>query len=266
MSNELVLNEQALDFQVSFTQGSVEIVGYNEIHKSLSQLSDYLNTINITEENIKESKKLVARVSKATKEMNQARIENKKRFMQPFDTYESQVKTLTALVKEAEETVRSQIRELEEAQREEKEQKIRELFDKRKEAYQYNRFFTFEDFLEPRHLNKSTPINTVEIEMAQWLKATDDDIKTLDSLAQQGNFDFPEAMHDYMQHHSVSHAVNHLLKKQVEQAEVERKLVESKKNPSRGNRTEFINVIMKKDDFKRVEPILEGMGVYYSCA
>lgn len=261
------LNEQALNgFQVTFTQGSVEIVGYNEIYKALSQLSDYLQHIEVTEDNIKENKKLVARISKATKEMNQSRIENKKRFLEPFNVYEGQVKALTELVHGAEETVREQIRELDEMERNQKEDELHELFERRKRPYEYSRFMDFEDFLEPKHLNKSTTVKKVELEMANWLDGMEKDIETLNSLSAQGNFDFPEAMHKYLKCHSVSDTVNYLFEKKKVDEELEEMLVESMKSPTRDQADEYVNVIMKKADLKKIEPVLEAMGIEYSCA
>ena len=68
MNNELIsINDSFSGFEVTFTQGKVEIAGYNEIYAALSELADYLKQLEVNEDNIKENKKLVARVSKATK-------------------------------------------------------------------------------------------------------------------------------------------------------------------------------------------------------
>ena len=268
MKNEILsVSDSFSGFEVSFTQGRVEIAGYNQIHAALSELADYLEHVEVTEENIKENKKLVARVSKATKEMNQARIDYKKRYLEPFSIYEGQVKELTELVKTAEDTVRAQIRELDEIEREEKEQKIKKLFERRKRPYkEYGQFMNFEDFIEPRHLNKSTSMNSVEEEITNWIEGVNNDLALLANLSKRDELNFYDAVVTYLENHDVTKTIDYYITKDEKKKEVEQKIVEAKKTPPRGVKREYVNVIIEKEVFTdKVEPMLQVMGVEYQC-
>src|SRR5699024_12332068 len=63
------------------------------------------------------------------------RISIKKEMLQPYNTFESQVKDIVSIVKQADNVVRSQVKEIEERDREAKRQELEALFNKRSEEH-----------------------------------------------------------------------------------------------------------------------------------
>lgn len=103
--------------------------------------------------------------------------------LQPYEVFESQVKEIVNIVREADAEVRKQVRYLEEFERLQKESEIEELFNKRKKQYKkLNEFVKLDQFLQPKHLNKTTSISAVEKEMIDWFEKINKDIEVIQAL------------------------------------------------------------------------------------
>lgn len=179
MENELLnLNLE----QIMVQQGKVDFPFFNTLRAQASELAAYINEVEVTEENVKESKKLLAAVNKAVKELEDRRIKIKRLMLEPYDLFEKQVKEITGIVKEADEVVRQQVRQLEETEREKKRQLLWKCFEIRKKLYTLGDLITFEDFIQPKHLNKTQSIEATENEMVDFLEKTERDVKVLQKL------------------------------------------------------------------------------------
>lgn len=170
------------DPKIKVLVGEISFPEYSLLLEQAEEISRRLSTISVNEENIKESKKVLARVNKSIKELNDRRIKIKKDLMAPYDDFAEKIKNIESVIKEADELVRSQVRELEEKEREEKRQEIEEIWNKRIGQYSYAKIFTFGDFLENKHLNKTITLKSVEEEMTERLEQWERDIKTLSSM------------------------------------------------------------------------------------
>jgi hypothetical protein len=175
---ELMINEQ----QIVVLKGSVIFNDFERIRQQAIQLAKQISTIDVNEENIKQSKKLLAAVNNRIKLLEDKRIEIKKEMLQPYHEFEAQVKEIVGIVKEADDVVRQQVRQLEEAEREEKETVLASKFYDRLKHYSFRDLFDFKDFLKPRHLNKTASIDAVEIEMVEFLERITKDIKVIEAM------------------------------------------------------------------------------------
>lgn len=180
MENELKLDAQ----QIVVIQGSIEFNEFDHIKMQAVALSDQIKAVEVNEENIKESKKLLAAVNKRLKELEDKRISVKKTMLEPYQAFEDQVKEIVNIVKEADAAVRDQVKYLEEFSRLEKEAAIENIFNKRKQQY---KLFSaevpnFQDFLQAKHLNKTTSIAAVETEMITWLEKIKQDLEVIQTL------------------------------------------------------------------------------------
>ena len=101
---------------------------YEKLKSEAIMISDYLSQMEVTEDNIKEQKKILARVNKSVKLLNDRRIAIKKEILEPYTVFESQVKEIEKIVKDADEVLRNQVREIEEREREEKKKKLKDIF------------------------------------------------------------------------------------------------------------------------------------------
>ena len=178
MENELMLNMQ----QIRVVQGSVDFQNYERVKQQALQLAENLQTVEVNEDNLKQSKKLLAAVNRRKKELDDERIRIKKVMLEPYQEFEQQVKEITLIVEAANETVRQQVKHLEEQERQAKQEQLAEIFHKRKALYSLGDLIPFEDWMKPKHLNKSTSIESAEMEMVEFLERTERDIKVLQSM------------------------------------------------------------------------------------
>ena len=124
----------------------------------------------------------------------------------------------------------------------------------------------FEDFLEPRHLNKSVSVNSVENDMVNWMQSVNNDLELLANLSKRDELNFYDAVVTYLDNFDVTQTIDSYLKKEEKAKQVEEAVVEAKKTAPRGVQKEYINVIIDKEIFtEKVEPMLKVMGVEYQC-
>lgn len=180
------MTETELSFnpkQIIVTQGLVKFTEYERIKEQAKTLAGIITTFEVTEENIKESKKLLAAVNKRCKELEDERIRIKKMMLEPYQEFEDQVKEIVGIVKEADTVVRQQVKRLEEMERMTKYNDLDEIFQKRLQHYKtLEDLILFEHFVQPRHLNKTTSIDNAETEMIAFLEKTKIDFNVIASM------------------------------------------------------------------------------------
>ncbi|EAC9583777.1 DUF1351 domain-containing protein [Listeria monocytogenes] len=164
------------------TQGSILFPAYKKIKSDSLLLAQQIENIEVTEENIKQSKKLLAAVNKEVKNLESERISIKKEMLEPYNEFEKQVKEIVSIVKTADEMVRQQVIQMEEEEREDKKLVLKRMFEKRIRMYDFKTYFTFDDFIENRHLNKSLSINKIESEMVEWLTKIETELKIIETM------------------------------------------------------------------------------------
>lgn len=175
---ELMLNLQ----QIKVIKGSVDFADYETIKQQAIKLADFIKTVEVNEDNLKESKKMLAAVNKRKKELEDERIKIKKMMLEPYQEFEAQVKDICSIVDDANDFVRQQVKQLEELERQVKQDMLQELFEKRKKMYTLSNVLQFEHFFQPKHLNKTVSIEAVENEMIDFLEGTEKDVKVMQNL------------------------------------------------------------------------------------
>jgi Protein of unknown function (DUF1351) len=184
MENELMKeNEMTTAIQnIQVVQGSVTFGAYEELKRQASNLASQIRTVEVSDDNVKLSKKLLASVNKRLKELEDKRISIKKMMLEPYMQFEEQVKEIVQIVKDADAHVRDQVKELEEQERMEKQNDLSALWQMRVQHYSFNELISFDDFLKPKHLTKTMTIPAVEKEMVQFLEQIQSDINVLYTL------------------------------------------------------------------------------------
>ncbi len=167
---------------IDIIQGKVAFPGYHDLKAQAELIASKISEMEVTEENIKDVKKTLAKVNKSVKALNDERIRVKKELAAPYEAFAEQVKEIETIVKSADEMVRSQVRDMEEQERQKKKEALREVFELRIGHYEYAKIFTFDEWLEPGHLNKSTSLTKAEEQMVEWLEQRERDIKILHGM------------------------------------------------------------------------------------
>lgn len=219
MENEVMKeNEMTNAIQdIQVVQGTVVFSAYEELKKQASNLAEQIRTVEVSENNLKMSKKLLASVNKRLKELEDKRISVKKLMMEPYMDFENQVKEIVNLVKNADAHVREQVKELEEQERTEKRNALLELWQLRVNHYSFSELVPFDDFLTSKHLTKTMSIQAVEKEMIQFLERIQSDINLMYTLD-----DADEHIDAYMGQYNLGQAMMQVKQKKERQAQIEK--------------------------------------------
>lgn len=157
---------------------------YEGLLQDAYRVAELVRGMEVTGDNVKEIKKVLAAVNKSVKRLNDRRIEIKKEIMKPYETFNAQIKEIERVVKEADEMVRQNVRLLEEREREDKKNKLVKIWLLRIQTYDYAGMVPFDRWLEPSHLNKSTSVSKAEDQMVDFLETVEKDLTVLRSYGQ----------------------------------------------------------------------------------
>jgi len=176
-------NFEVANLEITYSPGVVDFKGYRALMNSAQQLVAELQNVEVTPENVKESKRLRAAVNKRLHELSDKRIEIKNAVLQPYDQFQNQLKEITDVVSEANKIVDSQIRELDEIERVEKTKQVESIFDQHRSMYD-DFPFGFGELLddEPSILNKTYSTPKAEQTIAEWINGKQQDIKVIKTL------------------------------------------------------------------------------------
>lgn len=250
------MTNSLLDFstnEIKVSPGSVTFNGFEGLKQQAQTLADEIVKVEVTDENIKTNKKMLAAVNKRVKEISDKRIQIKKEILESYNDFESQVKEITTIVKDADDHVRQQVKQLEEQEREEKEGVIREIFEKRIKQYEFNNVFTFDDFLVPKFLNKSVSVNRVEEAMVEWLENKESDfnaIKVMDNAH--------DVLMEYKDTKDLGVALNN-----IKQHEEQRKKLEEVVPKPKKTDKQHVFTLQDEKDAKMVEMFMEQNNIRF---
>lgn len=164
--------------------GEVLFPKYAETLQSAQKLNEALSNVEVTEETIKTNKKLVAQVRKEADKLDDVRKKVKSEINAPYVEFEKLVKEITSTVKQGEDLIRQQVREFEEAERQEKYNQLLEIINLRLNHYtliqQAN--IDIDLILEPRLLNKSVSMNKAEEQIVEKLENINQSIQSLQTM------------------------------------------------------------------------------------
>lgn len=241
--------------QIEVRKGDISFNSFEELKLQALNLSDQIADVEVTEENIKVSKKMLAAVNKRIKDLEDRRISIKKEMLEPYIKFESQVKEIVNIVKDADNLVRNQVREMEEQERVIKRNTIQQIYEKRIKQYSFGDVFTFDDFITTRHLNKSTSMKLVETSMVEWLEKKEVDMQVIKSLPNTH-----DVLMEYIDTKNLAIALNN-----VKQHEKYRKQLEQAM-PKDVKKDEQIFVITLTDgkDLKLVELFMQQNEIKYN--
>lgn len=252
-----------MNYDIVISAGSVEFVGYEQMKESAQKLADHVKTVQVTEDTVKDSKRLLASINKEMKAINDRRIQAKRELLEPYELLEDQTKEIDSIVKEASKTVKDQISQLEEAERDQKEEAIRELFEKRIKPYKLGDIVEADDFLKPQHLNKTASMNKIEGDMVEWIVQTVNDVKVIRGLEHS-----EDVLVEYKQTLNLSQAMNTVQHRKDQQRKAQEALEKSKSKKEKQRDTEqkkteqtALFKVTGEKNIKHVELLLKDSGI-----
>lgn len=147
-----------MDFDVSVNVSTVptlEVKGFEDLEKQVGELVEEMKNVEVNEENIKGSKKLIAEVRKKYDTLDSERKRVKSELLAPYQVLENQLKDLKKVLDEGDESIRTQIKELELKAKEERKKELKLVFEEYYDYYELPFGVEFDSVLESNLLNKS---------------------------------------------------------------------------------------------------------------
>lgn len=170
---------------------SLEIKGFEDLENQVKELVESMKEVEVTEDNIKGSKKLVASVKAQYDVLDTRRKQVKNELLKPYEELNTQLKLLKEKLDEGDTAVRDQIRQLEQKAKEARKLVLADEFEKWLPYYELPVGIVFDSVLESQWLNKSVSekrsieaLRTKLEKMANDLNFIDTMIEDLEEKAQ----------------------------------------------------------------------------------
>lgn len=279
--NDLI--ELRNDLEVLSVDNDFSIIDFESKKEQLKQISEKLKTIQISEENIAANKKLLAKVRKAVREIDNYRKNKKREALKPYNHLAEQIKELKEIIEEGDQALDIQIKEIEEKNREDKNRKLQIIFEKRAAHYRYVLNEDYEYFLEPGYLNKSNSISNVEALMNDWFQNTDQNLSYIYKVSIDKGMDYQENRLKYFTTWDQKlfnfldelGALEENLDEKIEQVQTilhyETEKIENQQETQSisseeiNDRVEYVAIrVSKKDLMKLIVPLFEKYNIHYS--
>lgn len=166
--------------KVKFTKPTIKLINFDELIEETERLTEIILNSDEDSNAIKDNKKLVAMTRKEMNELVSQRREIKKEILEPFVEFSEKLSEIENRVNSAENQLRDKIETHENTLKQEKKQKIKELFLLRESQYAFK--VSFFDFFNPSMLNKSVSMAKIENMIIDFLESVKADLETIRML------------------------------------------------------------------------------------
>lgn len=171
---ELRVNEVAIPEKISFN--------YEELKAELTEKVAFYETLVYTDDQVKDAKADRATLNKLKKTLNDERIRREKEHMQPFNEFKAQVNEIIGIIDKPIAVIDKQVKEFEDQKKANKQNAIEELFA----TIGFQNFVTLEKIWDPKWLNASVSMKSIEEQMRSRMYQIGDDVLTLHNLPEFG--------------------------------------------------------------------------------
>ena len=169
--------------------GEIHIENFDEAKAYVIDKAESYKKNYYSEDNKSLAKEDRTRLNKFRKVISDMRIAKKKEYLEPFNDFEEKMKELVELTDEALEQIDSQVKAFDEKRKAEKQKAIEELFSQ----IGFQNFVTLEKIWDPKWLNASTSMKSIEDQMRERMYKIGNDVLRISQFAE---FSF-EAMEAY---------------------------------------------------------------------
>lgn len=178
---ELRVNEVAIPEKIDFN--------YEELKAELTSKVSFYETLVYTDDQIKDAKADKANLNKLKRALNDERIRREKEYMQPFNVFKAQINEIIGIIDKPIAVIDEQVKAFDEKRKAEKQKAIEELFSQ----IGFQNFVTLEKIWDPKWLNASTSMKSIETQMKTRMYEIGNDVLRISQFAE---FSF-EAMEAY---------------------------------------------------------------------
>lgn len=167
---ELKMNDYLLPEKILFN--------YEELKQELVEKIAHYETLVYTDEQIKDAKADKTTLNKLKKALNEERIRVKNEYLKPFEDFEKKINEIISIIDEPVTAIDKQIKQYEEKNRQEKLEKVKELW----QSLDAPEGLTFEKVFQEKFLNVSCSTKRVSQYMIDAIDKFNREIETLEQL------------------------------------------------------------------------------------
>ncbi len=180
---ELRVNEVAIPERIDFN--------YEELKAELSSKVSFYETLVYTDDQIKDAKADRVKLRKLKDALNSERIRREREYMQPFNVFKAQINEIIGIIDKPIAVIDEQVKAFDEKRKAEKQKAIEELFA----TIGFQNFVTLEKIWDPKWLNASTSMKSIEDQMRSKMYEIGNGVLTLSQLPEFG-FEATEVFKD----------------------------------------------------------------------
>ena len=171
---ELRVNEVAIPEKIDFN--------YEELKAELTSKVSFYETLVYTDDQIKDAKADRVKLRKLKDALNSERIRREREYMQPFNEFKAQINEIIGIIDKPIAVIDEQVKAFDEKRKAEKQKAIEELFT----GMGFQNFVTLENIQDPKWLNASVSMKSIEDQMRSRMYQIGDDVLTLHNLPEFG--------------------------------------------------------------------------------
>lgn len=241
-------------------EGRVDFPDFETIKASAEKLVNELQVMDVTSDNVKESKRLIAQVRKQLREINDERKFVKEVIMEPYNALAVQIKEIEAIVSVGETHVVNQIKTLDGNERQAKRADIENMYDCYIKDYEARHFITFDDFIKESMLAKTCKLSKTEEALVKFLNDIDADLEVIEGL-EHGN----EVLVEYKQSLNLTVATRIVQNRKLSEGVAKRQRDEQAKaqgNDDNGSKISSFEVYTIEDS-EKLEQFLKSNHINY---
>ena len=151
---------------------------HEEIKAEVTEKVEMYKTLVYTEDQVASAKTDKAKLNKFVTALEDKRKEIKRRYLEPYEAFEKQVKDIVAIVNEPIALIDSQIKAFDEEKKSRKAADIKEYWD----SLQVREFPKYEQVFNSKWLNASTSMTSIKKDIENTLIEVENALNTLDCL------------------------------------------------------------------------------------
>lgn len=169
------------------------VFNYEELKAELvAKMQDYQTTV-YTEDKVAEAKKDRAKLNSLKKTLNDERIRREKEYLEPFQTFKSQVNEIISIIDKPIAVIDRQIKGFEEDQKATKREQIGSIW----QNIEHPDWLTLPRLFSEKWLNKTATLKSIELELIEKVAQINrdlDTIKALDSFAFEAEAEYKRTL------------------------------------------------------------------------
>lgn len=167
-----------MEFQVTGLENLPQISGnFEQLRQWLNQQLDFYNHLAVTPETIKEAKSKRADLNKLKQAIDRQRIDYKKKWLDPFEAFEREVKSIIELIDIPIASIDRQIKVFDEQRNEAKWAELVEVYNA--EIGEYAEIFPAHKLINPKWRNVGESVDKLKAELIQTIAKCKQDLQLI---------------------------------------------------------------------------------------